>query len=579
MSRLVTKGTTDVSIEITILDDTDGTPETGVLFNTAGMDLKYRREGEAAVSITEATLAALTTAHTDGGFLEIGNGEYRLDLPDAACASGADSVVVYGTVTGMVVVPVKIQLTDFDLMATLNDPTSAAIADAVWDEAKAGHTAAGSFGEEVQAHALSSEVTALNDLSAADVNAEVDTALADYDGPTKAEMDSGFAALNDPTAGDIADAVWDEPMAAHVTAGTFSVEVQSHATSAEIIALNDLSAADVNAEVDTALADYDGPTKAEMDSGFAGLNDPTAATIADAVWDEAKAGHVAAGSFGEEVQSHALSTEISALNDISAADVRIEMDSNSTQLQDILADTEITIPSLIAGLNDPSSADIADAVWDEGTVGHVTGGTFGAQCVTILNEVLIDTNELQTDDVPGLIAALNDPTAAAIADAVWDEAKAGHVGAGTFGEEVQAHALSTEIAALNDLSAADVNAEVDTAISDAALATAAALATVDANVDLILADTGTDGVALSATTINAIADGLLDRADGVEPASRGTEITVREALRVTVSALAGKVSDADSSPILFRDLNDSRNVITATVDGSGNRTAVVLNTT
>lgn len=39
---------------------------------------------------------------------------------------------------------------------------------------------------------------------------------------------------------------------------------------------------------------------------------------------------------------------------------------------------------------------------------------------------------------------------------------------------------------------ADVNAEVDTAISDAALATAAALATVDANVDAILVDTGTD---------------------------------------------------------------------------------------
>ena len=39
-----------------------------------------------------------------------------------------------------------------------------------------------------------------------------------------------------------------------------------------------------------------------------------------------------------------------------------------------------------------------------------------------------------------------------------------------------------------------MNAEADTAISDAALATAAALETVDGNVDSILADTGTDGV-------------------------------------------------------------------------------------
>lgn len=64
---------------------------------------------------------------------------------------------------------------------------------------------------------------------------------------------------------------------------------------------------------------------------------------------------------------------------------------------------------------------------------------------------------------------------------------------------------------LNDVSTADVNAQCDTAISDAALATAAALATVDANVDLILGDTGTDGVVISATTANQIADAILNR--------------------------------------------------------------------
>jgi len=37
-------------------------------------------------------------------------------------------------------------------------------------------------------------------------------------------------------------------------------------------------------------------------------------------------------------------------------------------------------------------------------------------------------------------------TAAAVADQVWDEAKSGHTTAGSFGEEEQAHALSTEVA-------------------------------------------------------------------------------------------------------------------------------------
>jgi hypothetical protein len=36
--------------------------------------------------------------------LHIGDGYYRLDLPDAAVASGVDGVMVGGTVTGMVVI-------------------------------------------------------------------------------------------------------------------------------------------------------------------------------------------------------------------------------------------------------------------------------------------------------------------------------------------------------------------------------------------------------------------------------------------------------------------------------------------
>src|SRR3989337_660444 len=110
----ITPGTTDVSVVIRIIDSTDGTPETGVVFNTSGIDLEYRRELAASVDITEVTLAALTTAHTDGGFLHIGNGYYRLDLPDAACAVGATGVLVHGTVTGMVVVGCYIQLVAYD---------------------------------------------------------------------------------------------------------------------------------------------------------------------------------------------------------------------------------------------------------------------------------------------------------------------------------------------------------------------------------------------------------------------------------------------------------------------------------
>jgi len=45
------------------------------------------------------------------------------------------------------------------------------------------------------------------------------------------------------------------------------------------------TASEINAEVDTALSEYDPPTKAELDSGLAGLNDLTAAEINAEVLD------------------------------------------------------------------------------------------------------------------------------------------------------------------------------------------------------------------------------------------------------------------------------------------------------
>jgi glucokinase len=60
----------------------------------------------------------------------------------------------------------------------------------------------------------------------------------------------------------------------------------------------------INAACDTALSDYDAPTKAELDSGLAALNDPTVAAIADAVWDEVltAATHDVASSAGRRLR-------------------------------------------------------------------------------------------------------------------------------------------------------------------------------------------------------------------------------------------------------------------------------------
>ncbi|QDU97516.1 hypothetical protein [Lignipirellula cremea] len=165
-------------------------------------------------------------------------------------------------------------------------------------------------------------------------------------------------------------------------------------------------------------------------------------------------------------------------------------------------------------------------------------------------------------------------------------------------------ALLATIAAYIDTEVAAIKAVTD-AIPDSgamsSIATAAALATVDANVDSVLEDTAelqaawTDGgrldllvdaiqeaiqatgVALSAATINTIADGLLDRTDGVEPASSGTSRTLRQALRLILAASVGKLSGAAGAQVMIRDPNDTKNRIVAAVDSSGNRTSVTLN--
>lgn len=72
-------------------------------------------------------------------------------------------------------------------------------------------------------------------------------------------------------------------------------------------------------------------------------------------------------------------------------------------------------------------------------------------------------------------------------------------------------------------------------------------------------------------TANANADALLDRTAGVE-----TGRTIRQAMRIVLSALAGLGSGLGTATVKYRDTNDSIDRITATVDASGNRTAITL---
>lgn len=107
---------------------------------------------------------------------------------------------------------------------------------------------------------------------------------------------------------------------------------------------------------------------------------------------------------------------------------------------------------------------------------------------------------------------------------------------------------------------------------------AATLAAVDTEVAAIKAKTDALPAAPAATgdipTAAANAAALLDLANGIE-----TSITPRQALRLMLAASAGKLSGAATTTIVIRNVGDSKDRITATVDASGNRSAVTVDAT
>ena len=198
------------------------------------------------------------------------------------------------------------------------------------------------------------------------------------------------------------------------------------------------------------------------------------------MWDEAQADHVGAGSFGliageiatidGIVDNILVDTDttipglIAALNDIAAADVwavgsRTITGLTAAALADFFdTDSGTTYAAAVAGSVVRETADnaggsalteagIADAVWDELQSGHVAVVSFG-EVATEVASILADTNELQTDNVPGLIAALNDLTAAQV-NAEVDTALADYDGP-TRAE------LTSDINSLNDITVADI---------------------------------------------------------------------------------------------------------------------------
>jgi hypothetical protein len=341
---------------------------------------------------------------------------------------------------------------------------------------------------------------------------------------------------------------------------------------------------------------------------------PTAAAVADAVWDEVLSGHSGVGStgaalaaaggsgdpwatalpgsYGAGTAGYVLGTNVNATISSRMATYTQPTGFLATTFPSgtVASTTNITAGTVTAGtVSDktgyslatapPTAAAIADAVWDEVQSGHTTTGTFGKYLDAAVSGV-------STGGV----------SAADIADAVWDEAASGHVGAGSFGARVDAAVSSrsshsaadvwaattrtlsagtnivlakgTGVTGFTDLDAAGVR----TAVGLASANLDTQLGAIDTVVDSILDDTGTAGVVVAAGSKT----GYALAAAGLDSIVVETGVNARQALSPILAAAAGVVSGAATTSVVIKGGNVATTRIAATVDADGNRSAVTL---
>ena len=233
------------------------------------------------------------------------------------------------------------------------------------------------------------------------------------------------------------------------------------------------------------------------------------------------------------------STGKTSFNDLDAADIRTAVGLASanldTQLGDIPTVAEFEARTLVAAAYfDPST----DAVANVTTVGSVSGS------------VTVGTNNDKTD----YSLAVTPPTAAAIADAVWDEGTAGHTTAGTYGGRIVRSINSNvgvQITGSNHI-AADVHEfQPDVITSDA---TAASFVTEVQS-------------GLATSDALAVVDGIVDQ--------------LKSRSGYTMSILAGAISNAQNAAEAYTITLDGTayGVTYSGLDSSGNRTGATLTET
>lgn len=334
-----------------------------------------------------------------------------------------------------------------------------------------------------------------------------------------------------------------------------------------------------------------------------------------AIWDALASALTAVGSVGKLIVTN-LDAAISSRSTYAGGDT-----SGTTTLL-----SRITAAVALAGSAPswwvvPGDATAANQATILARLGSFTGS--GVNTVFGFFKSLLSKTASTPSDVGGTFDPATDSTEAIRdrGDAAWITATgfSTHTAADVWASATRTLSAGTNIVlvkgtgvtGLNDLSAAQVNAEADTALADVGLtptitgridaAMTSRMAAYTQPAGFLVATFPADlaglaglasahgagswatatgfavaGDAMTLTTgeRNAVADAKFDRADGVEAG-----LTERQAYRLLVSVLGSLLSGAGTATETFRDFGDTKDRVVATVDANGNRTAVTRDLT
>ena len=301
---------------------TTGAGLTGLVFNTASLTAYYAVERGAATAITLVTLASATAAWASGGFIAVDGtnmpGLYRFDVPNAlfSIAATKNVVVMLKGATNMAPVVLEYQIVAYNpddsvrlgltalpnaVAGALNGlPLSVNAAGAV-NTLQINGTA--QTARDIGASVLLSPGTGAGQLSlsAGAVTVGTNNDKGSYS-LTAAQTFSTTGSVGSVTSALGAAAIqsiWDDLTANNTVVGSVGRLIVDN-LNATVSSRSTLAATDVWAATVRTITGNGDKTGYSLATA-----PPTAAAIADAVWDEALSGHLTVGTTGEALNSSA----------------------------------------------------------------------------------------------------------------------------------------------------------------------------------------------------------------------------------------------------------------------------------